>query len=337
MSVASISRPNTQASATQPVDASSTADARLRSLPKPARDKFEKLRRAELRARAMADGLYDLQQRAREQVHNAQGELGMFDRRHPPLWQHAVLGDPTSEQVAVEYPERFIILAAIEAGKVELARLNAEQAGADLGFATSNLLDWLATQSPSTKFVAAPTPLVKLTKGESFSDTLKATRDGQAALRDEIATTQNAPLTIAAAKLLAREQVALLADRGRPDITNLFSSSGQIEWPQEQFTAGGHGAHQFTVVTTVKDAFAFTVWAHRDAIISQLDAEIERAGDDPHALSADAQATRLAELRASLLQAARNEEAIIERLEAEGVQVRRTCNDPLVLLGLQAS
>jgi len=87
----------------------------------------------------------------------------------------------------------------------------------------------------------------------------------------------------------------------------------------------------------VKDPPSVTVWAHRDAIIAQLEAEIERIGDDATALSVEAQAARIAELRAAILQAQRHEEAIIERLEAEGVQVRRTCSDPVILLGIEPS
>lgn len=97
------------------------------------------------------------------------------------------------------------------------------------------------------------------------------------------------------------------------------------------------GIHEYVVSATVKDPPSVTVWAHRDAIIAQLEAEIERIGDDATALSVEAQAARIAELRAAILQAQRHEEAIIERLEAEGVQVRRTCSDPVILLGIEPS
>jgi len=44
---------------------------------------------------------------------------------------------------------------------------------------------------------------------------------------------------------------------------------------------------------------------------------------------------KVTELQARLLRLQRTEEAIIERLETDGMSVRRTCVDPLVLLGIE--
>ena len=220
----------------------------------------------------------------------------------------------------------------VETSKAELARLSAEQEAANVGFSTANILDWLASQS--TKFVAAPVPFIKLSKGETLTDLMDRNREAQAAINTELATVQNAGRTITEAKSAMRAQVAGLAEKGRPDVANLFHG-GAVVWPTEMFSAGGHGAHQYTVTATVNDALAFAAWANRAAIIAQLDAEIERAGDDTNALSAEAQATRVAELQASLLNLQRHEEAIAERLEGDGIPVRRICVDPVVLLGIE--
>jgi hypothetical protein len=331
---ASISRPNTKPAAHELTSNANAVGARLKALPASAQQKFERLRRAELRSRALIDGLSDHQRRVRESRDLALRDLGIFDRRHPPEFTYEVSNKETGERksVPVVFPERAALVERIESDKSELARLADEQQAANLGYSTEGLLDWLASQS--AKFVAAPVPFVKPAKGETLTDALARNREAQATVNAELATAQNAGRTVAECKLAMRAQVDLLAEKGRPDVANLFNGHA-IAWPTEQFTAGGHGAHQYIVAATVNDALALTVWAHRAAIIAQLDAEIERAGDDATALSAEAQGTRIAECEAALLQLQRQAEAIAERLEGDGITVRRTCTDPIVLLGIE--
>ena len=108
-----------------------------------------------------------------------------------------------------------------------------------------------------------------------------------------------------------------------------------VEAPTETFTAGGHGHHEHVVAATIKDAFALAVWENQDGIVAKLDRQIEAQGNDAIALDADAKAQRLAELEARLLRLQRTAEAIIERLEGDGMSIHRSCTDPLVLLGIE--
>jgi hypothetical protein len=134
-------------------------------------------------------------------------------------------------------------------------------------------------------------------------------------------------------KAAMRAEVAALVEKGKPDVSPLAYDQ-PIAWPSEQFQAGGNGAHQYVVLTTIKDTFAFCMFVNQEAVLKALDAEIEKSNNDAGALSRDVQATRVAELQASLLQLERQQEAIIERLEGDGIPIRRTCSDPLVLLGI---
>lgn len=318
--------------ATQPADNENAADARLRSLPEQAQSKFERLRRIELRARAAINGLVEEFQRVREQRDDALRLLGQFDRQHRPEAAFTFEDDPKTGgriRVPTVFPERVALVNEIESLKAELQRLTAEQTTIHPGFSISEIETWLASQSPSAHFVIAP---VKLAKGETLTDN----RAAQDALRQELATTQNSQRTVAEAKAAMRAQVALLVEKGRPEVSNLLYG-GAITWPTEQLVAGGQGVHQYTVVTTVPDAFAFAVWSNAETIIAKLDAQIERMGDDASALTAEAQAARIAELEAALLQLQRQEEAVIERMEVSGQAVKRTCRDPLVLLGIAKS
>ena len=333
LSASLTSRPNVKPAAHESPSNADTADARLKALPVSARDKFEKLRRAELRSRALVDGLYDQQQRIREQRDHAVRDLGIFDRRYPPEFTYEESNKDTGERrrIPVVFPEREALVAKIEHGKSELTRLADEQRAANLGYSTDDILNWLASQPG--KFITAPAAL-KLARGETPADAFTRNVEAIAAINAELATAQNAGRTIAEAKAAMRAEIARLAETGRPNVTSLFHGGG-IEWLTEMFVAGGHGVHEHIVSATIKDAFALTVWAHKDAIVAALDAEIERAGDDANALSAEAQATRQLELSAALLAHQRQGEAIIERLEGDGISVHRTCIDPLVLLGIQ--
>lgn len=308
--------------------------ARLKTLPRSAQAKYEHLRRIEQRARATADGLYEAVQRARETRDEAVIQLGRFDRVQPPAFEYR--DDPATgrrTRVAVEFPERAAIADRIEAAKTELNRLQAEQGAVHPGFSLSAIDDWLGTQSRSAKVVDARIP-VKLARGETLATRLEGNRETQARMTDELARVRNAPRTVAEAKASMRQQVAALAAEGAPDVWGLFRG-GDIRWPSEQLLARAFGGEEVAIATTVNNATALAVWAHRDAIIAALEAAIEHCGNGRDALSAADQTARIAECEAALLQLQREAEAIIERLEGDGVAVRRTCTDPLVLLGIE--
>ena len=134
-----------------------------------------------------------------------------------------------------------------------------------------------------------------------------------------------------------RAEVADLSKQ--PDVSGLFHGQ-PLAWPTAQLVAHGNSTGKEgtgTVVTaaTVRDSFGLLIWAHADTIIAKLDAEIERIGDDAAALSREDQAARIAEVQAKLLAAQRQQEAIVETLEATGQQVTRTCHIPEVLLGIE--
>jgi hypothetical protein len=157
--------------------------------------------------------------------------------------------------------------------------------------------------------------------------------DAQSRVSEELARVRNAPRTTNEAKAFMRQQVAALAQQGKPTVEDLFHG-GDVQWPTEQFSAACHGTNPSVLVATVRNASALVAWAARDAIIVALDAEIDRLGNDGDALSAEDQAARIAECELALLNLQREAEALIERLEGDGVMVHRVCADPRVLLGI---
>lgn len=303
--------------------------------PPAARDKFERLRRIEVRARTAIDGLYDEMQRIREQRDNAVRELAQFDRQQNPNTFTLETDEATGTQkrVPAKFPERDAIVARIETLKAELHHLARAQAAANVGFSTENILDWLAQQG-AAKFVAAHAPLMKPAKGENLIDALARNREAQAVCRDDLSVAQNARRTIAEVKEAMRAEVMRVAEQGWPDVSNLFVG-GEITWPSEPFVAHGQGTNAAVVSATIKDALSLTIWAHAPTIIERLDEEIERRGDDKTALTREAQAERVAERESALVDLRRLEEAIIQRLEAQGQHVHRLCTDPAILLGIE--
>jgi hypothetical protein len=311
------------------------ANARLRALPAPAQRRFEELRRAELRQRAFVDGLYEQQRRVREQIAAAEIELGQHDRQRGPyaLFER----DDKGNVIEAVDPERVAIVERIAALKSELRRLADDQEAANPGYSTADIRDWLAQQPATANFTAAPVPLIKPTKGESLTDLLTRVRAEQATLRDRIAATESAPLTGAEARASARAQVEAIAVRGRPDVASLFHG-GEIGWPTELLTTNGGGHHEYVSVAQVVAAFPFVVWAHKDAVLAAINAEIDAQADDANALSAEVRATAIAEGAATLLDLQRKEERICEMIEeTTGQTVRRLNRDPMVLLGIEVS
>ena len=118
-------------------------------------------------------------------------------------------------------------------------------------------------------------------------------------------------------------------------VDGLFAGDG-LKWPTLQVIGSGHGAHQYAVASEIADSLGLFAWLHRDALIAALDKQIEaEAADDTDALSAEDQAARVAQLEANLLVLQRQAEALIDRLEGDGIPVQRTCWDPHVVLGIE--
>jgi hypothetical protein len=306
---------------------------RMRSLPQPAQAKYERTRRAAIKAHAIVDGLRNEIESVREQRDAAMRDLGIHERRYPEGFTYEATPEGGRKRVPAQDPERDALAAMVEASTAELKRLYAEQQAVVVPD-ISGLTDWLLAQDPGAKFVLAAVPLPKLAKNETLAAVLERNLSDQRRAEDELATVRNAPRTAAEAKARMRDEVARLAARGRPEVDGLFHGKG-VGWPTHQFIAGGHGAHQYAVTATVTDILGLFVWAHRDALIAALDQEIEAQGDDSAALNTQDQAARIVELEGALLLLQRQAEAVIDQLAGDGIPVRRTCTNPLVLLGIE--
>ena len=159
----------------------------MKALPQSAQKKYEHLRRIELRQRALVDGLLDQLERVREQRDHAVRELGAFDRYH----RHVLVEMSNDAKpvkpatVSSEPAQRAALADRVEALKTEMARIGEQQSGANPGFSTADMLDFLIRQPADRTFTPARVSFPSLGKGETFCQALVKNRSEQASVREE--------------------------------------------------------------------------------------------------------------------------------------------------------
>jgi hypothetical protein len=225
-------------------------------------------------------------------------------------------------------------------------RIDARRARADhLAELVANLERWVRSLTPGTPIRAHEHPAPKLAKGETLPAAVERVRTARARLAADFHATRSAPIPSAAAKAIIRAQVDALAQRGRPDVFPVLEG-GQLAWPVAEMnvptvgaavTAEGRTAVSGLALYRATDTFAVLAWLHRDRIIAALEAEVDSLANDSAALDDATRAAREAELLARILEAERDEEALIVMGEAQGTEVaRRREADPRAVLGVIA-
>ena len=159
-------------------------------------------------------------------------------------------------------------------------------------------------------------------------------------LRSDLDMVRVAPYPTKEAKERARAKIHELAEAGRADVSDLVARRGPIVWPIETTRAPIMSAkrndHGFAVVESPNTVAMFAC-LFQDHLVQYLDREIDRASDDELALTDSQRAERSTEISAAILLCEREEEALIERMESQGVVMpRRVDADPRAVLGLSS-
>jgi hypothetical protein len=162
---------------------------------------------------------------------------------------------------------------------------------------------------------------------------IDAARAQIATLQNQLARVESAPLPSSEAKALMRSQIDIMAERGRPDVSRLIECGGDIRFAKIQALKFGLGDVSPSPAI-VFDAEAFGAWLHRDAIVAALNAEIGKFSDDSEAIAAPDRAQKIAQLKAEILSAERDEERLIEAQSGpqEARILRRSDADPRAVL-----
>jgi hypothetical protein len=181
----------------------------------------------------------------------------------------------------------------------------------------------------------------RLLSGETETLAVERMRRRIRELRSDIDRVRAAPYHSTDAKQRARAWVEQLAERGAPNVFELIDRQrGEIIWPevttQTMGISRGTG-DQVLIPVAVKDTLAVMAWLNPDAMIARLCSSIDADSDDANALTQAERETKVAELRSDILATEREEEALIERLEAAGASLlRRGDADPRAVLGLSS-
>ena len=168
----------------------------------------------------------------------------------------------------------------------------------------------------------------KLGRGETIWSAVDGTRARIEALKAEMRATRHAPIPSREAKELARQYVAMLAERGTIDTLPLIEA-GRFPILPVDFNGPA------TSPTPPVDTVGMMAFLFRDQFLAALEREISINADDSSALTATERNERMDRLGRELLALERQEEALIVH-GAENHQPieRRPDADPRAVLGL---
>jgi len=250
--------------------------------------------------------------------------------------QLARLRTDTIPPALVKYREEKSI---IEAEIARLQRLASEYTV--ISTETGDLFSVLSKYVMRQKETARPHTMAvepRVLDGEGHGDSVERLRRRVRELKADLDQVRFAPYPSDEAKRVARTQIDQLAARGAPTLFDVIDRRGDIKWPELtthtlSTPMGTPGEQQF-IVTTTPDALAVLAWLHRDALVAALDREIDTSSQDDQALTDEQRIRKSAQISSDILATEREEEALIDRMEASGALfLRRTDADPRAVLG----
>lgn len=223
-------------------------------------------------------------------------------------------------------------ISRLQSRRSEYTTISAETA--ELSSALSKYVARIKETARSHTIAVEP----RVLGGEGPGDSLERLRRRVRELRSDLDQVRFAPYPSSEAKQLVRAQIDLLAARGAPTLFDVIDSRGDIKWPEHitrsmSMSVSNEPAQM--VITTIPDTLAIFAWLHRDALIAGLDREIEASSQDDQALTGEQRIKKSAQIASDILATEREEEALIEQMEASGALfLRRTDADPRAILGL---
>jgi len=168
-----------------------------------------------------------------------------------------------------------------------------------------------------------------LGKGESAPQAVERIRQRLLELKADLHTIASAPIPSSIAVARMKQQIAALADRGRPSVLNCAELGSEVEFAktsvQHSGMPGWHETHE---------VLPLIAWLFQADLEQALEEEIREIADDASALDDDERLKRERAVLASILETERIEERLIEASEAE--VARRADADFRAVLGLAA-
>ena len=307
-------------------------------LPASAKAVMAELRSEKEDQRSLSMAASEKQSNAVQAKHLLERDLRAFTenpdvRRRPEAYDHQVL----------------TLTNAVEKAKVEISRCNnimeirAARHG-QIAHLLAAVEDHVGRIPPASAIVAFTGEAAKAPRGD-LVDAVEVVRRKILERKSDVAAIEAAPIPSSVAKQLARQQIDALAARGAPNCFNLVESGQAIDWPivQNNYHPGViSGLVRNDIVPPPNfmagqvDAFALQVFLNRAAFIAVIEAKIDEAADDSHALSDSERTKRRVATLADLLLIEREEEALIRLARGKGLSElqRRVDADPRAVLGI---
>ena len=282
-------------------------------------------------ALATVNARQDAVNRARRERDNLEADRRRLEESIQGLRFHSAISTDTKHRIAQADEALEIASTKFEAA---WAKLEAAQAVWEPRGQISTALDYFLRHHPdlsSLTEAAHPTP-AKLTGSQGWAGALARVRDDLAKIDADAHSVRTAPMPSEEAKGAARQHVAELAERARPDVRGLVEFGRGIEWPRQTLqNAGGAGIAN----VHIPDARGLMAWLHMDEMIAALEVEIDAVADDGQAIPAAEREARLEQIAKDKLHAERREEAVIEAAADAGTALeRRPDADPRAVLGI---
>ena len=208
----------------------------------------------------------------------------------------------------------------VRAAKLELASLREDLADLNAvygGNGAARSIEGLVANIENfirgrSRFELAPND-PPLRKGETLQAAIDARRRRVSELKADLEQVKLAPWPSALTKARARAQLDELAKRGRPDVFALVERFDLISWPL---------LPKLDVLQpTMVDTSALMAWAMGPVLVAAVEREIDELSDDDKALTAEQRSARMSEILAEILAVERDEEAFIEKSEAQGTSI----------------
>lgn len=230
-------------------------------------------------------------------------------------------------------PAAVIAREEIKTKRAELADIDAvmqaaDERGRELLELVRRVIDFLQTVPAGKAVAESNRPAPTLRKSESLVAAIERCRAKTGELRAELEIVKAAPIPAELAKANARREIAQLAARGCPTVSAMIDHGQGIAWPQATLQIGSQFADG-------ADTLAMMAWLFQDQLTAAIDREIDGAAADANALAPDDREAKLAKIEELILEAERDEVALIERAAVGGISVMpRAGVSVLALLGL---
>lgn len=187
----------------------------------------------------------------------------------------------------------------------------------------------------------APAVKLKFPTVDRLAAEVERIRKDIAELQAEKHAINSAAFPAAEAKARARAEIEMLAERGKPRVTQLIDHgpAAGVGWPHLVAKSSIYGMktplpgdEALTADDLPGAHLALIAWLHKDQLIAALDVEITAVAEDDAALSTEQRAVKLAEVDARILDAERIECALVRN--AGGTIDFRENTDPRAVLGV---